>query len=329
MTDELTGRYVSYAWLRQECPMAAHGAPERADASGYARRRCQRTLQTSESGSFYPVSFLPSTRKILGPAQRPHPLGKKEIQRTGYVFSFSHSFFFLQKKEWEKKEKRHPRSLRFFHSAACPVEIQRRAVEDAGPYEGNRPHVISKVLKLVRNLFWGRLDSSPVCAPVRNDRIINRAFCLTLGFDKSAGQPPTERQSERMRAVMRGDGAQKPFRLGKRFFLSMLFLSKKRKSIGPAQRPPPLGKKKTNAKNTFFLFPILSFSCKRKNGRRKKNAIQDRFALFHSAAFGGTHGGLLRNAACPAEIRRQADDIRPYKRNWLPSLVISNQPAGW
>ena len=33
------------------------------------------------SGSFYPVSFLPSTRKILGPAQRPHPLWQKEIQR--------------------------------------------------------------------------------------------------------------------------------------------------------------------------------------------------------------------------------------------------------
>ena len=40
---------------------------------------------------------------------------------------------------------------------------------------------------------------------------------------------------------MRGDGAKKPFRLYKRFFLSMLFLSKKRKSIGPAQRPRPFG----------------------------------------------------------------------------------------
>ena len=43
--------------------------------------------------------------------------------------------------------------------------------------------------------------------------------------------------------IGRGDGAKEPFRLGKRFFLSMLFLSKKRKSIGPAQRPRPLGKK--------------------------------------------------------------------------------------
>ena len=40
---------------------------------------------------------------------------------------------------------------------------------------------------------------------------------------------------------MRGDGAKKPFRFGKRFFLSKLFLSKKRKSMGPAQRPRPLG----------------------------------------------------------------------------------------
>ena len=73
----------------------------------------KKPFRHAKSGSFSPVSFLPSTRKILGPAQRPHPLGKKEIQRKGHVFSFSHSFFFLQKKEWEKKEKRHPRPLRF------------------------------------------------------------------------------------------------------------------------------------------------------------------------------------------------------------------------
>ena len=89
--------------------------------------------------------------------------------------------------------------------------------------------------------FPGQTDSSPVCAPVRNDREIKHMLRLSLGFIKSVRQLPTERQSERMRAVMRGDGAQKPFRLGKRFFLSMLFLSKKRKSIGPAQRPRPFG----------------------------------------------------------------------------------------
>ena len=99
--------------------------------------------------------------------------------------------------------------------------------------------------------------------------------------------------------------------------LSIQYLSCQAQERYWAQRSVrvPLGRKKSNGKNTFFLFPILSFSCKRKNGRRKKNAIQDRFALFHSAAFGGTHGGLLRNAACPSEIRRRADDIRPYEKD--------------
>jgi hypothetical protein len=66
-----------------------------------------------------------------------------------------------------------------------------------------------------------------------------------------------------------------------------------RKERALAQRSVRIlsGRKKSNVRDTLFLFPILSFSCKRKNGRGKKNAIQDRFALFHSAAFGGTHGG--------------------------------------
>ena len=90
--------------------------PRSARASGCERARAeigQRNPSDLISGSFYPVSFLPSTRKILGPAQRSHLLRKREIQRKKHVFSFSHSFFFLQKKEWEKKEKRLPRSLRF------------------------------------------------------------------------------------------------------------------------------------------------------------------------------------------------------------------------
>ena len=127
---------------------------------------------------------------------------------------------------------------------------------------------------------------------------------------------PTERQSERMRAVMRGDGAKEPFRHAKAV-LSIQYLSCQAQERYWAQRSVrvPLGEKKSNVKDTFFLFPILSFSCKRKNGRRKKNAIQDRFALFHCAAFGGTCGGLLRNAACPAEVRRRAADRRPYEQD--------------
>ena len=106
---------------------------------------------------------------------------------------------------------------------------------------------------------------------------------------------------------MRGDGAKEPFRHAKAV-LSIQYLSCQAQERYWAQRSVRvlLGRKKSNVRDTFFLFPILSFSCKRKNGRRKKNAIQDRFALFHSAAFGGTYGGLLRNAACPVEFQRQA-----------------------
>ena len=99
--------------------------------------------------------------------------------------------------------------------------------------------------------------------------------------------------------------------------LSLQYLSCQAQERYWAQRSArvPLGEKKSNVKDTVFLFPILSFSCKRKNGRRKKDAIQDRFALFHSTAFGGTYGGLLRNAACPAEVRRWAADRRPYEQD--------------
>ena len=97
-------------------------------------------------------------------------------------------------------------------------------------------------------------------------------------------------------------------------FSQCSFFPRKERALAQRSVRILLGRKKSNGKDTFFLFPILSFSCKRKNGRRKKNAIQDRFALFHSAAFGGTYGGLLRNAACPVTIRRRADDIRPYEQ---------------
>ena len=71
--------------------------------------------------------FLSKKRKSFGPAQRPRPLGWKEIQRKRNVFSFSHSFFFLQKKEWEKKEKRHPRSLRFVSQRRLRRNLRRLA----------------------------------------------------------------------------------------------------------------------------------------------------------------------------------------------------------
>ena len=103
-------------------------------------------------------------------------------------------------------------------------------------------------------------------------------------------------------------------------FSQCSFFPRKERALAQRSVRVLSGRKKSKGKgmqlrDTFFLFPILSFSCKRKNGRRKKNAIQDRFALFHSAAFGGTCGGLLRNDACMAIIRRRADDIRPYEHD--------------
>ena len=115
-------------------------------------------------------------------------LGRKENQRKGHVFSFSHSFFFLQKKEWEKKEKRHPRSLRSVSLRRLRRNLRRlasqRRLPGRGPVDGrfvNRPygHIYARrrfdsgpsgrrplqeelaslnchfepVLKLVRNLF--------------------------------------------------------------------------------------------------------------------------------------------------------------------------------
>ena len=96
-------------------------------------------------------------------------------------------------------------------------------------------------------------------------------------------------------------------------FSQCSFFQRKERALAQRSVRNSLGRKKSNGKNTFFLFPILSFSCKRKNGRRKKNAIQDRFALFHCAAFGGTYGGLLRNAACPVEIQRRAIRESPLR----------------
>ena len=87
---------------------------------GGAKRPDKGRSQAAGVRVLSPSSFLPSTRKILGPAQRPRPLGWIENQRKGYVFSFSHSFFFLQKKKWEKKEKRHPGSLRFVSQRRLP-----------------------------------------------------------------------------------------------------------------------------------------------------------------------------------------------------------------
>ena len=109
-----------------------------------------------------------------------------------------------------------------------------------------------------------------MCAPVRNDREIKHMLRFSLGFVKSVRQMPTERQSERMRAVMRGDGAKKPFRLHKRFFLSMLFLSKKRKSIGPAQRPRPLGWKEIQRKRNAFSFSHSFFFLQKKEWEKKE-----------------------------------------------------------
>ena len=80
---------------------------------GGAKRPDKGLSQAAGVRVLSPSSFLPSTRKILGPAQRPRPLGQKEIHCKGHVFSFSHSFFFLQKKEWEKKEKAIQMALRF------------------------------------------------------------------------------------------------------------------------------------------------------------------------------------------------------------------------
>ena len=97
---------------------------------------------------FLSMLFLSKKRKSIGPAQRPRPFGKKEIQRREHAFSFSHSFFFLQKKEWEKKEKRHPRSLRFVSLRRLRRNLRRLAPQrrlpggdpaagrrDAGPYD--------------------------------------------------------------------------------------------------------------------------------------------------------------------------------------------------
>ena len=101
------------------------------------------------------------------PAQRPRSAGWRETQHKGHVFSFSHSFFFLQKKEWEKKEKRHPRSLRFVSQRRLRRNPRRlasqRRLPGGDPTAGGcypplreKPAVschFSPVLKLVRNLF--------------------------------------------------------------------------------------------------------------------------------------------------------------------------------
>ena len=155
-----------------------------------------------------------------------------------------------------------------------------------------------------------------MCAPVRNDKEKSICFEFRLAssrvYDTCARSAKVNGVNDHARRW-----SQKTLQIWKAV-LSIQYLSCQAQERYWAQRSVRilLGRKKSNGKDTFFLFPILSFSCKRKNGRRKKNAIQDRFALFHSAAFGGTHGGLLRNAACPAEIRRRADDIRPYKKGF-------------
>ena len=108
-----------------------------------------------------------------------------------------------------------------------------------------------------------------MCAPVRNDRIIDRASCLALGFVKSARQQTTERQSERMRAVMRGDGAKEPFRLGKRFFQ---YLSCQAQERYWAQRSVRilLGRKNPTERTRFFFFPFFLFLAKERMGEERK-----------------------------------------------------------
>ena len=125
--------------------------------------------------------------------------------------------------------------------------------------------------------------------------------------------------------IRRGDNAQNPSAFISGSFSQCSFFPRKERALAQRSVRIPLGREKFNVKDMFFLFPILSFSCKRKNGRRKKNAIQDRCALFHCAAFGGTCGGLLRNAACPVAIRRRADDIRPYEHD--PTLEFECRGA--
>ena len=106
---------------------------------------------------FLSILFLSKKRKSIGPAQRLRPFGKKEIQRREHAFSFSHSFFFLQKKEWEKKEKRHPRSLRFISQRRLRRNLRRLALQRRLPGRcpaagGPRPAPTNKIRRRIRNV---------------------------------------------------------------------------------------------------------------------------------------------------------------------------------
>ena len=72
---------------------------------GGAKRPDKGRSQAAGVRVLSPSSFLPSTRKILGPAQRPHPLGQKEIQRKGHVFFFFPFFLFLAKERMGEERK--------------------------------------------------------------------------------------------------------------------------------------------------------------------------------------------------------------------------------
>ena len=123
---------------------------------------------------------------------------------------------------------------------------------------------------------------------------------------------------------MRGDGAKEPFRHAKSgSFYPVSFLPSTRKILGPAQRPHLLGRNKSNGRDTFFLFPILSFSCKRKNGRRKKAPSKDA-SLCWRAALRREVRPLVSQRGLPGENRqvRAVREAGPYEQGGTPYVFL-------
>ena len=157
---------------------------------------------------------------------------------------------------------------------------------------------------------------------MRNDREIKHMLRFSLGFVYGVGQHPAERQSERMRAVMRGDNAQNPFRQEKRFFLSSIFLAKHKKDTGPSAASASLWVKKIQRKGHVFSFSHSFFFLQKKEWEKKEKRHPRSLRSVSQRRLRRNLRRLASQRRLPVGDPTAGGEKRPFP-------VISNQFSNW